>query len=381
MLKGKSKILKWLLRDLIIQRRSKFFIVLLFDIVSLGCQFGAFALLFRYVNILESSGTWQILEKNYHAPKSFYLLLIVAVSVGFLFLISSLFDYLSRIVSLRLSRSYEEFCSQRLIHELSNSEYLLAIIGEKGNGVNLKSLKKSLIKDTRYCGKIVALVSRSFINFGKFFISLIFMIYVNFSLTAIILILLIPLFIVLRNVSKKVVKQTRKREKLIFQFVNERRKLLQNILSVKFNNDGNHPSSNVFDGSGFYDVYYSVFKKLAFHDLYVTLFRAFLSLAIILIAGNTVLSGNMDWSVFIAYMIAIRFFFTSMQGFNVIIKQSSRFYDYVNHYHSILKTLKVTPTLESIEKWSHLSKEDNTAFELFTEPDDDDDDNDDEADL
>lgn len=368
------QLLKWVFKDLILRFKIPLLVVSLLDILSIITQFGALAVLFRYVNLLESNQKVQFFQYEIDPSTSFRLLLFVAIISGLLFTISSMVEYLSKLKSIRLSRKYEILCSQRILKKLQDNSKISDLYNKDPTKFNTRKIKKSLIKDTRFCGNMVNLISHGVISVGKLSASLVFMFYIHLGLTTAIILILVPLYLLLRRSSSKVISLTRRRERLIPQFIGKKRKLFVSILESNNTLEEINEHYETDPIANYYNAYYSINRRMAFNDLITTSFIAIIAISIIMIAGNVVLFGDMHWSIFIAYMVALRFFFTSLRAINGTIKRSSKFYDYIDNY------IRLLATLESDEMQGEFVIDANPInggdIDLDSDNDDDDDDDD-----
>lgn len=349
--------------------------------MGLAMQLGAYALLFRYISAIEQNRRFVLPFYKADPTATPMLLYVIAGCTGLAFIASGLFNFYGKRYHLSLSRDYEMYCSRRMIQALAeaNKGRFLRRIKEE-QGFSLRSLRKSLIKDTRFCGKIVQIIPNSLLTLGKLTISLFIMIYVQAWLSLLIILVSIPLVLLLRGSSRKVVQLTRKRERLLPDFIAEKKLVLSALLSPEQEQVGDW-QKGYEEGpvASFYDTYYGLFRRLLVNDLLITGFIALLVVLIIIVAGNVVLFGSMSWTVFAAYMVALRFFFVSLQGMNGTIKRSSRAYDYIRHYRDTFFILQAMAFAEKEETDNFREEElQDELYQMGLDLDDDDDDDEDE---
>ena len=351
-------------------RWPQFGLVMLFDVLGLGGQLAAYGLLFRYVQTIEKGEMVNLLGTTIVPKESFPLLIGVAVGTGLLFLVASIFNYRSRISSLRIAREYEVFCSQRIVTSIAES-HAGTLLDE--NPQLLRAWRKAMVKDSRYGGKAAILFSNSIIHLGKFFVSFFFMLYVDVVLTLVLLLIITPLVLLLRRLSGRVVFLTRRREDGLSDYILRKKHLIHEQLRPEAERAADW-QKEYEEGpiANYHGAYYGQLKQLAKNDLAITGFIAIFAVVIVLLAGNLVLFGSLSWTIFVAYMVALRFFFNSLQGMNGIMKRASRFYDYLQHYQRVLAQLRGAQAKPGEKRYSV----DVDALEL-----DDDDDDDDDEDL
>ena len=379
-LKWNNALSRWLLRDLMLRRVRAFGLHLILDIAALGSQLGAYSLLLGYARIIEQGSYVRLLGRNFDPNISWILLLLVAISTGGLLFISGLVNFWRMSIGLKLARSYEEFCARRLLLAIESARLPLALTGVHPNKqLSMRSLKKALIKDTRFLCKVVQLIDRGLLNMGKLGLSLSFMLYTDYLLTLLIVLLTLPLVYLLRLASRRVVRLTRSRESQLPNFMGRKRELIQQIINDRGEEPDRGWQEDYRQGylQSFYSIYYKLLRQLGVNDLISACFIAGLAVVIVITAGNLVIFGNMSWAIFVAYIIALRFFFTSCQGMSRIVKQYSRMYDYVRHYRQVIKALEQLVK----EPLPEASAGETLRTELLLEFDDDDDDDDDDDGL
>lgn len=354
----------WLWKDLFYPKRKAFVSGLLLELMSLGSQIVSYSILFRYLNSLEKDDPASFFNLSYFTKNSLEGLTIVAVILGLLFVFSGFSNYWSQNRLIEIAKQYDIACSNRVLSLLEKVTKESENI-ENYSNFDIRRLRKSLMRDSQFCAKTVQLFSTGVITGIKLTVSLAFMISINLALSLVIFLLIIPLFLLLRSNGKEVIKMTRLKEQQSPGFIDSKNKAAQDLIS------GQTKTTGEDSGDSFYDVHYGILKRLSANDLTIMIFIAILSVAIVMLAGRLVLDNQITWSVFIAYMIALRFFFTSIKGLNGIAKRVSRSYIYINHY---LTTLQI---LQSKPKQVKPGSDKKTHTGMVNSPDWDDDDYDD----
>lgn len=378
--KFKGTTLKWVWKDLIHPNSKSFILIFLLDILSVLGQVAAYGLLLKYVNALEQTSELTFLGNSYVPQSSQTLLIAVATGTGALFLFYGLMDYLSQIKVIQMTKKYESFCSQRVITSLSAINRKLDFQKGERPDFDNRRLKKALIKDARYSARLVKFFQFSTVTLVKFFGSLIFMFSVNFSLTLIILLMIIPIFFALRHMARQVARLTQKRETKLPGFIYSQKQLMQAAFTPSLEAPSDtHEFDPAKEVSDFYNMYHDISRKLAKSDFIILAFIAVLAILIVLTAGNLVMFGDMSWTIFIAYIVALRYFFGSLKGLNGVFKKSSKIYDYLNHYINTLQQIetgKGVPVLAAYKKAEISSVKKSNGLGLDLDDDDDDDDDD-----
>lgn len=113
--KLRNEVFTWLYKDLISYNKKIFFFSFLMEFVGMGRQVAAYGLLFKYVNALEKSTTFNLLAYSVDPKASTQLLVLVAVATSLLFVLSSLSSYYANVMALNLSRHYDRQCSERIV--------------------------------------------------------------------------------------------------------------------------------------------------------------------------------------------------------------------------------------------------------------------------
>jgi ABC-type multidrug transport system fused ATPase/permease subunit len=372
-------VLKWIRKDLVYPHFKGFLTVFFLDILGILGQLTAYGLLLKYVNALESTDEIFILGATYIPQSSQTILTLVAVGTGVLFIFYGLMDFWSKVKVIKMSKNYELFCSERVLTSLKAIFTSPESSESKVPSFDQRRLRKALIRDSRFCGKLAATISFSVITILKFLGSLVFMFYSSFLLTVIILLIVLPLLFVLKYMAKSVVDLTQQREVKLPNFIAGKKLLMQNALDpTKKNSSQIHELHTPHAISPFYNIYYKIYSQMALSDLIITFSMAILSVIVVLMAGNLVLFGDMSWSIFIAYIVALRYFFGSLRSLNQMFKKSSKIYDYVSHYVSTLKQIetgKGVPVLAAYRNNVATAGKnpDGLGLDLDEEDDDDDD--------
>lgn len=114
------RIVNWLLRDAYFtQFWGKPARIFVFAALRLTCQLGAVTALYFYSNALKSGKNIEFLSFALPARESLSLMWIIIIFSFLLFTLASLFQYLSRVVSISLASAFEEASSRRAFNALS----------------------------------------------------------------------------------------------------------------------------------------------------------------------------------------------------------------------------------------------------------------------
>ncbi|MFT6214345.1 MAG: ABC-type multidrug transport system fused ATPase/permease subunit [Roseivirga sp.] len=368
-------VLKWIRKDLVYPHFKGFLTVFFLDILGILGQLTAYGLLLKYVNALESTNELFILGTTYIPQSSQTILTLVAVSTGALFVFYGLMVFWSKVKVIKMTKNYELFCSERVLTSLKAILTSPESSESEVPSFDQRRLRKALIKDSRFCGKLIPTISFSVITILKFLGSLVFMFSSSFLLTVIILLIVLPLLLVLKYMAKSVVNLTQQREVKLPNFIAGKKLLMQNALDpTKKKSSNTHHAVSIF-----YNTYYKILNKMALSDLIITFFTAILLVIVVLMAGNLVLFGDMSWPIFIAYIVALRYFFGSLKSLNQMFKKSSKIYDYVSHYVSTLKQIetgKGVPVLAAYRNNGPTAGKNTDGLGLDLDDDEDDDDDD-----
>ncbi|MFT4664317.1 MAG: ABC-type multidrug transport system fused ATPase/permease subunit [Polaribacter sp.] len=334
--------------------------IVVFQILSVLANFGAFAVLYYYVDLVENNRAFSISEYTFEPRQSQSLLIIIAITVGFLFLGSGSLEYLFQKRLIAINRLFEVSCVKRLYESVVSKSALLNY--QDSPILSAYNIKKSLIKDTKFYGRALYSIVRSIIPIAKLAISMIFMFYLAFSFTLLVVLLMLIGFFFIWKVSKSVVKETNRKEKYIKPYVRE----LASALAKPIPSDtlvSNDSASNYFS------AFYTWLLNNAQNQFIIKILIAVITTFLLLIIGHLTLFGNASWALLIGYLLALRYFLNSLQGINGILKQLSTFYDYIRNYYAILDGLL---DLENLDLSQHSIKQENLDTDFFQfQPEDD----------
>lgn len=231
---------------------------------------------------------------------------------------------------IQFNRIFETICVSRLYEAIQQKRYLLPF--QKAPILSPYNIKKSLIKDTKFYGRGLSAIIKAVIPIAKIILSLSFMFYLAFSFTLLVVFIMIIGVFFIWKVSRQVVIETRRKEKFIKYYVKD-------LLNALFTQMSSEELLEKEGMRGYFDAFYGWLLKLEENRLIVNLLIAGTSTILLIVIGQLTIFGNASWALLIGYLLALRYFLTSLQGLNGILKQLSTFYDYIQNYYGILTAL------------------------------------------
>jgi ABC-type multidrug transport system fused ATPase/permease subunit len=354
------QIVSWVWQDALRPYSRKIHWINILQILSVVTSFSGFAVLYLYVDIIETNEPFIFLQYSFEPRQSQALLILIAGLVGLLFLSTGLLDYSFHKRLIQINRLFEMGCVVRLYESVMQKKRMLQYQSQPI--LSAYNIKKSLIKDTKYYGRALFSIVKAIIPIAKLLLSLTFMFYLAFSFTLLVISLMLIGGVFLWKITKSVVKETKRKEKYIKSYVKELSNALSNPMSGAALLD---KKSAVHYFSAFYTWLLNTEQSRLIINLLITGITFFL----LLIIGHLTLFGGASWALLVGYLLALRYLLNSLQGINGILKQLSTFYDYIRNYYAILEalaTLEETAILQSDKIDDNM---DNDYFQF--QPDDD----------
>ncbi len=324
------QIISWVWQDALKPHASKIRWITFLQILSVLTNFSGFWVLYYYVKAIEANQNLSLFHWTFAPRESQILLIIVTSLVGVLLLGSSMLFYTFFKKLIQFNRIFETICVSRLYEAIQQKRYLLPF--QKAPILSPYNIKKSLIKDTKFYGRGLSAIIKAVIPIAKIILSLSFMFYLAFSFTLLVVFIMIIGVFFIWKVSRQVVIETRRKEKFIKYYVKD-------LLNALFTQMSSEELLEKEGMRGYFDAFYGWLLKLEENRLIVNLLIAGTSTILLIVIGQLTIFGNASWALLIGYLLALRYFLTSLQGLNGILKQLSTFYDYIQNYYGILTAL------------------------------------------
>lgn len=356
--------LYWFWKDAVPPYRWNIVRINLLDFLATVTEIAAYGVIVAFVNKLQSNADMQgwLWNQFSQLTISEFLWYATLLATGS-FIANAFFKYLFRKAAFDLSRAYDTFCVLRLVNVLQPHM--------KGNpSLPSYAIKKAIIKDSRVCGSLLRSMSSFVIPLLKILLSLAYMFYISVWITLIMVAMLWVTFYFLQRLGQRVIKTTQDKERLQPLSIRNIFQLLQVRGPGKAKLDHQHSTF----GDEVIDEYYATYYRtriLANQNLLIIkLSIAAMTFLILLVAGNYMLWNHMHWGILISFVLAMQIFFRSLYGLAGIAKQISSKFDYISHYHFILKAAGAG----DLQTMGHILDEKNISLQMEGDEDEDDDD-------
>jgi len=349
-LKSYGAVAAWIWRDALLRYKKPIAKTVMASGAGLLCQLAALGIVFAYAKALESDKTITLLGYVFSARSSVTLLIAAALS-GFLLLVMfAILDYVSTIDSIKLRRRYEEFCSKRvyvltsrLPHPSSPKANRMLAEETLGNGVR---------KDARYCGRLLKFLLNAILPLGSIVVYTIALFYISVLFSSIIFLLLSISLIFLYKINTAAAQTSHLTERHASTASSEGRRLLRRTSeSAAPINYTDKAMTYIFsDGAvgRYLDIFFSRFVIKGKSRLTINILTAFSMLSVILFAGTVLILGKWSWSIFIAYLVVLRYFLTSLGKIGSIMTQTSRIYPQIRRYYEFVSDAEKVTTEASV---------------------------------
>lgn len=299
--------------------------------IALACRLGALGFLARYIHLLETNRTVQVLAYEIPDPRSSYVLLLVAASIALLlFLGSCISSYFSDITMLRLSALNEERCGKRAI----------AIFGTYGNHPGMAPWRLHYIRlvggDARVCGVVARLALRSLQPMVFVLVTLAILVYLDWALT--LELMLLALFAVpfIYRVNVRGATLSRAMEKQVSQAIVEKRNLIKSTAETVAAGKSPVPELEARYADGVLrtalDLYIGRLRVTVESALIMASLMAVAVFVILIQKGGHLMSATSGWTQLAAYLIILRLCMSNLTGLMHLAASVNRLYPQFARY-------------------------------------------------
>jgi len=320
------------------------FFVISADFTGIFLQVIAIGQAIYYAKYLEAGTSLTFIGFQFEPRSSIALLFCCAAGFIFTMLISAWFAYFSRSRALSLSRRYEEFCIQRVMHMLT---YPCASLKLKESiNANDLDIQKLVSNDARLC-------SRSFLRFmilviplATFVVSSGVLLLTNFLLS---LILIIPatffLFLFIKA-NRLAASSFQGYEQSASGTALEKRSIIQRLNGLTASKDQVDRWLNIYFNRGQtrnnLDCYEQILRTTELSNLLNGIMLSVGVFIIIIVLGWQAITGQNSWSTLLIYLVAFRYTGNSLRQLSLNIIALNRFYPQVKRLLIFLDSNKQT---------------------------------------
>ncbi len=353
-LKAYAAVVAWIWQDGVWRSRTRMPGFLLYSGAAILCQIGAFNILFGYANALEHDRSVSAFGMELATRSS--ALLLVAAAIGSFSLLSA-YGYVVYHSGLRLidwRREYEEFCQKRFV--LLASQLPHPSMPTASRMLAEGTLERMARSGPRGCGRVLQLLLTMLLPAARLLACVVVMVFVSALFSLIVAALLAVGLLFLHRVNRAAAETSRAYAHHGPRAEATRRRLLERTWrSPAPIADSDRAANEALSGgevASALDAYFRRYVHAEESALVINGLTAVALLTVALAGGTGVLSGAWSWSVFLLYLLALRFFMTSLMQVGRGLTRASRFYPQVfEHYQMVTEAERATrSSLDSVDR-------------------------------
>lgn len=331
-----SKVLHWLLCEAYLKDFwKKPFWIFFFATVRLGCQALAVAVLYYYANALKDDRSLTFLTYNVSARDSIVLLWVIILLSFVLFALTSVFQYLSRVISISLGSTFEEKSSREIL-------YTVSMLPDSRTPEANEFLKKGGIKkifaDARRTGMTIRRVGYSIPQMLSGIGATASTLFLDYSLTLMLGGLMGMVFLMQYPVNLKGARHSQTFEKEARRAGRALTKLSKLFLSGDSNGKNTERNVDALFLQGGYRSAIQAFRgriKILEESTLVTEIGSALLISVaVFVIGSRLLNDNVNWGSLLAYIVSLRIALGGLVQVARLLANVSRFYPQLNRYRA-----------------------------------------------
>lgn len=341
MLRRYAALMGWFLRDSAGRDKPRLLGILAAGAASVALQVNAIALAIWYARALQDGQVITVLGRTYDLRQSLAALVGVGAVASLSLLLSGWLYYLSRTMTLRLSRRYEEFCTRRLLEAFGSRSHV-------PDSADLPPLTDATLmriarNDVRYCGICLRHVAGLLAPALTAVVAAAVMFSVNVVMSLAILAALgVSLRFMIRanRLGAEHTEALEKKSRPAFEHF--RRVLRWQRQTALRKWDGERLQQWLFGDPqvrAWQNAYEGRLRVVAASELISTVFFAAAVLLMFLVLGWGILSGRHGWDLLIIYLLALRYAVTNLKTVATRVTSLNRFYHKVRRYRQTLRLL------------------------------------------
>ena len=324
----------WLIRDGALRFRRRVAMILTANVAGMGLQLAALGLIFALAHALERDTRLTIAMIDFSPRASPGGMIAVGGAAAALLVIASFLVYSARTQCVALRRRYDEFCSKRAL--LLGSRLPLPGADEANRILADNGLKAIANRQARLSGRVLWVLVNGMIPLGRALAALAVMAVISWFWTAVVVALAPIAGYVLYGVNVSAARASWRQVRLADRAALAKRRVMDRLQRsahpLEEDDADVHGLYHRGEGSKAADSFYDRFLIRERAQLVTNLFTALAIFAVLLVGGSQGLRGEMSWTVFGAYLVALRFFLTNARSMVAIFVQVSRFYPYLRSY-------------------------------------------------
>jgi ABC-type multidrug transport system fused ATPase/permease subunit len=312
--------------------------ILVANAASLGCQILALAILFVYVGALEGNGALY----GFASRTSMTLFAVVAISTVTLFFAFAWLEYRSNIAILALSRSYQNLGAQEALALASRLPHWFA--AENGPQISSRHLRQILSIDVHHRSRMARILMRAAVPIVRLMISAAAIIYISPQFSVLILIIIGVPVAGLYWVGRRIADTISSREIATQQVYQEQARILS-----KSWKSGTHLLPEEIDWEATlgqpesrHRLYFKRLRAREFGKLLINTANTLGILVLVLSLGFWVINEQQgNWSSWLTYLVALRYFLSSLGRVAQSLVQSTRYNRQVRRFMDFVTAAKM----------------------------------------
>ena len=289
------------------------------------CELGSIFIAVHFARLVENGAPLNIWGHAFIPRESVTLLVFVGLALGLALLAGAALIYSGKSMGCRLSRKYEEFCIRRVYNLVQNRE----LTGQNHVFRTQNELLKQVSLYSRQCGRYFLAMLELPTPLLYFLISLIAMLIIDLLGFGLIVSLLSISLILLYNINQKAAECFKEYEDKSPKASSEKRRLLKRIMYMSTSSDHvakwldwmllSGAKSKSLDA---YEGYLVSTQTSVF--LHGIIFAVMISFMLIFLGFRIIIQGH-NWGLLLVFLIALRFFLSSLRQLITISNTLSRF--------------------------------------------------------
>ncbi len=347
----------WLWRDVVTRYRNQIVMTLVADGVRLVSKLGAFAVILGYAHALEKNRVLTLWNYPHDTRTSLVILLTVAVSAFVLLVIAAVSSYYATLIAVKLTRNYEEFCAQRVLVLAAHLPH------PSCPAANRLLVEDNVVKErerlARLCGRFVNLILNALPPLGAVAIAVVVLFCISYVFTFIVFILSLAVICLFHDLITATLNGVHVSKGNNAAIAMEKRQLYQRIWDapapISYSDPALIKAYDDGETSKSLDTYYGRrFIARAKLHFAVNLLIAFSMLSIIVIAGMGIRTGVWNWSIFMAYIVALRYFFSGLSQVTNFLILTGIQYPSIHLYHEFVSDAEQATILPERKSERHI---------------------------
>lgn len=322
-------------------------------VASLGCQVLAFSVVFTYVSALESNRP--LLEQD---PRNSTVLFAgVALASLILFLGFTLLEYRSRAATLSLCRRYQDQQTRTALSLASQLPHWFA--EDSPQHISTQRLRQIFSTDIHQRTRIAWLLMLSLIPIARLLLCTVILFTISWQFSLFILFAVGVPVLGLFGIGKRIADTITSREYSSHSIFEEQRDILERSWQTgKPLSAGEIPQTGTLgEDDSRYQLYFRRMQEKARGSLLINAAKMLGIMMLILLMGWWLLRAPQDnWSLWLTYLITLRYFLNSLGGVSLLAIRASRFSRQSMRFEGFLRAARLA--LESDQPMTRPCPED-----------------------